>query len=169
MTLLRNGAVEPDGYTDVSGEDAIPAAGDIIVSLQQWQEHREQLVTWPYSLGIVLRSHEKPDQIADDLAHFDVIALDFPRFQDGRAYSHARLLRERLGFEGELRAVGNVLLEQLHFMHRVGFNAFVIDSDDAAREWEIATSDMSVWYQPTADGRTPVMQLRHRKGESGTR
>jgi len=76
-------------------------------------------------------------------------------------------LRERFGFDGELRAVGNVLLEQLHFMHRVGFNAFVVESDDAAREWEIAASDISVWYQPTADGRKPVMQLRHGRGEPG--
>lgn len=164
MTLLKNGSVETDSYTDVSGEETVPADGDIIVSLAQWQSHRDELIGRSGSLGIVLRSNEKPDNIADDLVHFDVIALDFPRFRDGRAYSYARLLRERLGYRGELRAVGHVLLEQLHFMHRVGFNSFVIDSDDAVRDWEIAAADISVWYQPTADGRTSVFELRHGHG-----
>lgn len=161
--LLKDGRVEPDHYTDASAAESLPAGGDLIVSLAQWQAHRHDLTGRPGALGIRLRSDEKPDQIAADLEHFDLVALEFPRFRDGRAFSHARLLRERLGYSGELRAVGDVSLEQLHFMHRVGFNAFAIDSGDAARDWEIAASDISVWYQPTADGRKTVVQLRHRR------
>lgn len=162
MALLKNGRRADDIYHDASQEAAIPASGPVIVSLEQWQEHRNDLANRTDPLGIVLRSDEKPVAIADDLEHFALIALDFPAFGDGRAYSSARLLRDRYGFQGELRAVGEVLLEQLHFMHRVGFDSFALSSEDAARDWEIAAADISVWYQPTGDGRDSVLQLRHR-------
>ncbi len=91
-----------------------------------------------------------------------MIALEFPAFKDGRAYSHARLLRERFGFQGELRAVGDVLLEQLHFMQRVGFDAFEIDSADPLGDYQTAVADFSVWYQPATDSRPTAVDLRHR-------
>ena len=163
MVLLKNGTVETDLYTDVSAEDMLPETGAITVSLTQWQEHRDALIQRSDSLGIVLRSDEKPESIANDLSHFNVIALEFPAFSDGRAYSYARLLRDRYGYAGELRAVGDVLLEKLHFMHRVGFNSFDVQSKDAAKAWEIAAADISVWYQATGDGRTPILKLRHNK------
>jgi uncharacterized protein (DUF934 family) len=160
MALLKNGKLCDDVFTDVSAAESLPAGDDaIIVSLQQWSEHRAALANRS-QLGIVLTSADKAELIADDLEHFTVIALEFPAFGDGRAYSTATLLR-RFGYAGELRAVGEVLLEQLHFMHRVGFDAFVIDSDDAAREWEIAAADISVWYQPTVDDRESIVKLRH--------
>jgi uncharacterized protein (DUF934 family) len=161
MALLKNGSIEKDLYTYVSETETIPADGHIIVSLSQWQDHREMLASRSDPLGIVLNSDEKPAEIADELGQFAVIALDFPAFADGRAYSSARLLRDRYGYTGELRAVGDVLLEQLHFMHRVGFNSFDIKSNDAIAAWETAAADISVWYQPTGDGRTSVIKLRH--------
>ena len=100
--------------------------------------------------------------IANELDQFAMIALEFPVFGDGRAYSYARLLRDRYHYTGELRAVGDVLLEQLHFMHRVGFDAFQVADDDAVSAWETALADLGVWYQPTGDGRASVIQLRHR-------
>ena len=78
--------------------------------------------------------------------------------------SYARLLRERFGYDGELRAVGDVLLEQLAFMDRCGFDAYELKSESALEDWRIASSDMSVWYQPTGDGRKTVLQLRHPRG-----
>jgi uncharacterized protein (DUF934 family) len=161
MALLKNGSIEKDLYAYVSETETIPADGHIIVSLSQWQDHREMLASRSDPLGIVLNSDEKPAEIADELGQFAVIALDFPAFADGRAYSSARLLRDRYGYTGELRAVGDVLLEQLHFMHRVGFNSFDIKSNDAIAAWETAAADISVWYQPTGDGRTSVIKLRH--------
>jgi len=161
MALLKNGKVADDIYTDISAGEEIPASGAVIISLAQWQENRDALADRDDPLGIILRSDEKPDAIADDLGHFALIALDFPAFGDGRAYSTARVLRDRYGYAGELRAVGDVLLEQLHFMNRVGFDAYSVSSDDAVRDWEIAAADISVWYQPTGDGRTSVLQLRH--------
>jgi uncharacterized protein (DUF934 family) len=163
MALLKQGTVVDDSYTDVSRAEALPESGPLLVSLQQWDEHRESLLNRNEPLGIVLRSDEKPTAIAEDIEHFDMIALDFPAFADGRAYSSARLLRDRYNYQGEIRAIGDVLLEQLHFMNRVGFNAYLIESDNAVQDWEIASADISVWYQPTNDGRTDVLSLRHRQ------
>lgn len=160
--LLRNGAIIPDRFVSVTGTDDWPAHGAIIVSLEQWQASAATLIARQEPLGIRLRSEQNPAVIAGDLGHFDVIALEFPVFRDGRAYSSARLLRERWGYERELRAVGDVLLEQLHFMQRVGFDVFEIASDDPLRDWEIAAREFSVWYQATGDGRAPARSLRHR-------
>lgn len=161
MALLKDGKLVDDIYRDVSQDSIVPVIGAIIISLAQWQAHRPSLEERKDPLGIRLSSDEKAEAIAADLAHFDLIALEFPIFRDGRAYSTARLLRERYGYTGELRAVGDVLLEQLHFMNRVGFNSFDIRSTDAVRDWEIAAADISVWYQPTHDGRSSVLELRH--------
>lgn len=166
MALLKNGQLIDDIYTDVSQESIVPVIGPIIVSLAQWEAHRAALEHHKDPLGIVLSSDEKAEAIAADLPHFDLVALEFPVFRDGRAYSTARLLRERYGYKGELRAVGDVLLEQLHFMQRVGFDSFAIRSSDALRDWEIAGKDMSVWYQHTNDGRASVLELRHRAGKN---
>lgn len=159
MALLKDGTICDDIYTDVSNTEELPAQGALIIGLSQWQAQRDALLARNEPLGIVLRSDEKPALIADDLAHFSVIALDFPTFRDGRAYSYARLLR-RMGWDGDLRAVGDVLLEQLHYMHRVGFNSFLVNSDDAVADWETACADLSIWYQPTGDGRMTAITQR---------
>ena len=98
MALLKNGVPVDDIFLDVSSAETIPASGAIIVSLDQWQTEAPALSARKDPLGIVLRSHEKPAAIADDVHKFAVIALDFPAFGDGRAYSSARLLRERFGW-----------------------------------------------------------------------
>lgn len=161
MALIKNGAVTDDQYTDVSTAEEAKFEGAIIVSLQQWLDNRDSLRAHDAPLGIVLNSDEKPERIEEELQHFSVIALKFPTFRDGRAYSYARLLRDRYGYEGELRATGEVLLEQLHYMQRVGFNSFAVTGDDAAHDWEIASNDLSVWYQPTSDKRATATSLRH--------
>ncbi len=163
MSLVRNGQlVTDDPYTDASCLDAVPDTGAVIVSLEQWQREREALLARKAPLGIRLRSEQSPLTIADDLAHFAVVALEFPKFRDGRAYSHARVLSERLRYRGEIRAVGDVLQEQLHYMERCGFNAFDIRDEDALKAWRTAASDYSVWYQRTGDGRQSAPELRAR-------
>jgi len=164
MALIKAGKRVEDPFVDASGADAIPPSGSVIVSLAQWQAQRDALLARGAPLGIRLHSDQSPEAIADDVQHFAVIALEFPKFRDGRAYSYARLLRERYGFEGELRAVGDVLMEQLFFMLRTGFDAFdVQQSPDPVAAFETALKDFSVWYQPTGDGRPTAMQLRHRR------
>ena len=120
-------------FVDASAAEAIPPAGPVIVSLQQWQAHRADLLARGTPLGIRLHSDQSPELIAADVPHFALVALEFPKFRDGRAYSYARLLRERYGFKGELRAVGEVLLEQLFFMLRTGFDAFELAERRPAR------------------------------------
>jgi uncharacterized protein (DUF934 family) len=163
MALIKNGELVASSFVDASAAEAIPPSGPVIVSLAQWQAQRDALIARGTPLGIRLHSDQPPDLIAADLARFAVIALEFPKFRDGRAYSYARLLRERYGYQGELRAVGDVLLEQLFFMLRTGFDAFELTSQDPLGDYRTALADFSVWYQPTADGRPTAIQLRHPK------
>ena len=160
MPLIKGGEPIDDPWVPLAQTDEIPPGGALLVSLEQWRARREALLARGGRLGIRLASDQPPAEIAGDLRHFQLVALDFPSFGDGRPYSSARLLREQLGFEGELRAVGDVGLDQLHFMHRSGFDAFEIESETALEDWRTAESEMRVWYQPTADGRVTAAQLR---------
>jgi uncharacterized protein (DUF934 family) len=160
VPLIKNGKLADDPWSVVGDDDTIPSIGPVIVTLEVWKSNRDALIARDGAVGVRLGSDQPPSEIADDLEHLDLVALDFPAFTDGRAYSYARLLRERYGFEGELRAVGDVMLEQLHFMQRSGFDAFEMPSEHAVEDWVIAQSDMDVWYQPTADGRRTAMNVR---------
>ena len=164
MALIKHNELVDDAFVDVTESQEIPPSGPVIVSVEQWRAHKPALVARAAPLGIRLRSDQSPELIADDLEFFSVVALEFPMFRDGRAYSYARLLRERFGFDGEVRAVGDVLMEQLHFMIRTGFDAFDLrESEDPLAAFRAALDDFSVWYQPTGDGRPTALQLRHRK------
>jgi uncharacterized protein (DUF934 family) len=162
MALIKNNALVDDSFVDASHAEGMPEQGPVIVSLEQWQAQRERLLARRAPLGIRLRSDQTPALVAEDLQHFALVALEFPRFRDGRAYSYARLLRERYGFEGEIRAVGDVLMEQLMFMLRVGFDAFGISEQNPLEAYRTAVGEFSVWYQPTGDGRPTAVSLRHR-------
>jgi uncharacterized protein (DUF934 family) len=162
MPLLKEGAVVEDTWTPLAeGAEAAPL-GNVIITLEQWQAGGERLRGHNGRLGLRLRSDQSPAQLADDLQHFDLIALEFPRFGDGRAYSYARLLRERYGFKGELRAVGNVLRDQFVFMLRCGFNSFEVANDKAVEAWRDATAEFTEWYQPTGNSRASLGTLRRR-------
>lgn len=161
MALIKNNAIIDDPFADATGQENIPAHGPVLVDFEQWQAHREQLLQRAEPVGIKLRSDQTPELIAADLSSLAMVALEFPVFRDGRAYSYARLLREQYGYDGEIRAVGDVLLEQLHFMERTGFDAFELESDDPLGDLQVASTDFDVWYQPAADDRLSAMQLRH--------
>jgi len=164
MPLLKDGQIVADAWAALA-EDAAPE-GDVIVGLERWQADRESLRAHNGRLGLRLKSDQSPAELADDLGRFDLIALEFPRFGDGRAYSYARLLRERHGFTGELRAVGNVLRDQLFFMVRCGFDSFEVADDKAVAGWQEAMKEISVLYQPTGDGRQTAFALRRGAGNS---
>jgi uncharacterized protein (DUF934 family) len=163
MALIKNSELADDPFVFVDDDAALPPNGAVIVGLGLWQSSRDELLQRSEAIGLVLNSDQPPDLIGDGLQELAVIALEFPAFRDGRAYSYARLLREKYDFRGELRAVGDVLLEQLHFMVRTGFDAFEIQSDDPLADFEVAAADFSVWYQPTADGRDTALELRRRQ------
>ena len=161
MALIKQGRLVADDFTAVADDEALPAEGAVVVSLARWQAEREALLARGLPVGVHLKSDQSPESIADDLARVSLVALEFPQFRDGRAYSYARMLRERYGYEGEIRAVGDVLMEQLHFMVRTGFDAFELAGDDPLRQYATAMADFSIWYQPTDDGRLTAIQRRH--------
>lgn len=160
MPLIKDGRTIDDPWTAVANDTALPAEGALLVSYQTWTEHRETLLRRNAPLGIRLESGQSPSLIADDLDRFDLITLDIPVFKDGRAYSYARLLRERYGYAKELRAVGNVLRDQYQFLHRCGFDTFQVADDAAADAWWSALSEITHTYQPAADSRRPILALR---------
>ncbi|MCH8213284.1 MAG: DUF934 domain-containing protein [Proteobacteria bacterium] len=163
MPLIRDGAPVDDPWVTVDDGTQLPMDGPAMVSLERWQAHRDELLGRNAPLGIRLKSDQSPALIADDLDRFAVVALEFPVFRDGRAYSHARLLRERYGYRGEVRAVGEVLRDQFLFMVRCGFDALEVRDEKAVEQWREAVSEISVVYQPAADSATPVWALRRRR------
>lgn len=162
MVLIRNdGTRVEDPWSRLADDAPLPASGDVIVTLERWQTQREELAEHPGRLGLYLRAEQLAEAVADDIACFSLIALGFPKFSDGRPYSTARLLRERHGFSGELRAVGHVLRDQFLFLLRCGFDAFEVADGAAAAAWSRAIEEIAVFYQPAADRRRTVGHLRH--------
>lgn len=159
--LIRAGKVVADLFTDATGLDDLPAGVPLIVNLDQWQSHRDALLVASQPLGLRLKSEQAPRLVADDLRHFALVALEFPKFRDGRAYTHARMLRERFNYTGEVRAVGDVLQEQLHFMERCGFDTFEVSGPNPEQAWQAIAGDHTVWYQATGDNRPRALDLRH--------
>jgi len=166
MPLIRATGVVEDPWLFVKDEEPLTDTGAVIVPLARFQANRDQLLARPTPLGLRLKSDQAPSLIAGDIERFDVIALEFPKFTDGRAYSAARLLRERYGYRGELRAVGNVLRDQLAFMRRCGFDSYEIKDGVDAAAWITALGGISVVYQPATDGRAPALTLRHGIGRN---
>jgi uncharacterized protein (DUF934 family) len=161
MPLIREGEVIADPWFHAGDDDPLPDGRPVAVPLARWRREREGLLARGTPLGVCLASEELAPEIGDDARLLALIVVGFASFRDGRPYSTARLLRERYGFRGELRARGDVLRDQLLFMQRCGFDAFDIDGDDAAAAWRRATTEISHVYQPAADLRLPLPMLRH--------
>jgi uncharacterized protein (DUF934 family) len=141
-----------DPFTNVGDEQSVPP-GDVIISLTRFQSEGEALLGEGRAVGVRLESHEEVEALAYDLPQLSVVALAFPKFGDGRAYSYARLLRERFGFKGQVRAVGDVLREQAGYMVRCGFDAFEPADGSTVDAWERATQRYRHVYQRSVDGR----------------
>ena len=161
MPLIKDKQVVTDTWQHVDGESALTAKGGVIVSLARWQAERSVLVGRNTPLGIRLKSDQGADAIVDDLPRFGVVALEFPNFKDGRPYSTARLLRERYHYTGELRAVGDILRDQLQFMRRCGFDAFEFTDKTAAEKAIVAFDEIEAVYQTAADRRRSAAMIRN--------
>ena len=160
MPLLKDGRLLEDPWHAVDNAAPLPAYGPVIVSLPRFQAERQALLERWAPLGVRLRNSDAIDALNGVVNRFALIALEFPRFSDGRAYSQARGLRERMGFAGELRATGDVLIDQALFMRRCGFDAYEIADAARAPRFVEAFRSFSVFYQPAGDGRAPVAALR---------
>lgn len=160
MPLIKDSRIAADPWQFAADAEPLPAAGPVAVTLHRWQADRELLISRGTPVGVRLESKHKAEEISSDLGRLALVALEFPIFRDGRAYSTARLLRERYGYAGELRAVGNVLRDQFLFMHRCGFDAFEVKEERDLDAWMQALAEISVFYQPTGDGRRTVFAGR---------
>ena len=138
--------------------------------LHLWEARREELLARREPLGIWLDSSEHPEALADALAHLQLVAINFPVFSDGRGYSCARLLREKYGFTGELRAIGDVLRDQLFLMRRCGFDSFEIRADRDAADALAGLGDFTHVYQcATVDPGRRCCCARAQGGDAGPR
>lgn len=168
MALIErreDGAAEiEDPFLRLEDEAPLPESGAVLVSLDRFEREREALLARPDPLGVWLASDQPPKRIAADLDRLALVALDFPAFNDGRAFSYARLLRERHAFEGEIRAIGEVMLEQIAFMVRSGFDTFEVKDLKALEEFKEVVSEVRVVYQPTGDGKVTALQRRLGRG-----
>ena len=151
------------------GAVALPDDGDVIVPLAVWRSQRDALLGRAGGLGVWLDANDDPALIAGDLGHFAVIAVNFPQFTDGRGYSIGRLLRERYGWRGELRAVGDVLRDQLFYLTRCGFDAFVLRDGEDANAALAAFDDFSEGYQASVERPQPLFRRRGVAAPEATR
>lgn len=162
MKIIKDNEIIEDDWQllrQIDDVESLPA-GKIIVPYLFWLQNRDALSKRVPGVGVCIYADNEPEQVAGDLEHIDLIALDFPIFTDGRAYSHARLLRERYGYVGELRAVGDVLRDQLFFMKRCGIDSFQLRADQDAEAALAAFDEFSVCYQGAADDTTPLYRRR---------
>jgi len=160
--LIRNGAVVEDDWlhvADAAELAAAPADAAVLVPLALWVAERSALQARARR-GVVLAPNDEPADVAADLGHLAVIAVQFPQFTDGRGYSIGRLLRERYGFRGELRAVGDVQRDQLFYLVRCGFDAFVLRADKDPVKALDAWRDFSEAYQAAVDQPVPLFRRR---------
>jgi len=159
MPLIKDGAFVPDAFVTVA-DDAELTDAPSIVSLARFQKDREALRARNAPLGIRLKSADNPEQLGEDVHHFAVVALEFPVFRDGRAFSWARILRTRLGYKGEIRSVGHFLYDQVALLQRVGVNAFEVPESFTLAEYQRALGEIANVYQPAPDGRRTIRDLR---------
>jgi uncharacterized protein (DUF934 family) len=165
MPLVKGGKVSDDAFVHVADDAEIPTDGAVLVSAARFLADPETLSRRVGKTGVVWPNNRDVDDLVPYLDKLAVVALVFPTFRDGRAYSQARLLRERYHYRGELRATGQVLRDQFVFMLRAGFDAFEVKKDSDAEAFTATAKRYSVFYQPTGDGRVTAlhrrMQQRH--------
>ena len=162
MPLIKDNAFVENAFLPVADEETLPE-GPVVVSLKRFQAERDALLARNTPLGVRLTSDQSPDALGADVHHFALIELEFPKFKDGRGYSWARLLRQRIGYKGELRAVGDVLRDQWLFMSRVGIDAFEVRPGTRIEDFRAAMAEQTVFYQPASDRVRSVLDLRHRR------
>ncbi|MFC5430270.1 DUF934 domain-containing protein [Paraburkholderia denitrificans] len=167
--IIKNRAIVEDDWNVVRpaedgtlpAVDALPA-GKVIVPLALWQAERAALVAAKSrdELGVWLAANSEPADIAADFGELALIAVDFPVFRDGRGFSIGRLLRERFGYKGELRAIGDVLRDQLRFHERCGFDAYAVRADKDIHDALKAFTEFTVQYQGAFDEPSPLFRRR---------
>lgn len=162
--IIKNGQVVDESWHLLPKEttlEELSNCDDLIVPLALWVEHGHALKARDGGLGVWLDADEEIEEIADQLDNFQVIALNFPAFTDGRHSSTAYLLRTRYGYKGEVRAIGDVLRDQLWALKRCGFDAFALREDKDPQDALQAFEEFSEVYQASSDQPLPLFRRRH--------
>jgi uncharacterized protein (DUF934 family) len=160
MRLVKSGHVVDDRYRRVPDDAPIPDDVPVIIPAARFLADADDILRRKAPTGVLWPNNRKIAELAGHLDRLALVALEFPKFRDGRAYSQARLLREQYGFRGELRATGDVLRDQFMFLLRAGFDAFEVKKDADAAVFASEIARHTVFYQPTGDGRLPVARAR---------
>ena len=160
QSVILDGRIAANEWLSLADDAALPVAGKVIVSLKRFRAERTALDSSGLAVGVRIPNTEDVASLAQELASQPLIALEIPKMADGRAYSQARVLRERYAYRGEIRAQGDVLHDQLFHMSRCGINAFELRADQDAQDCLRAFSDYDLAYQRGADGIGTVWQKR---------
>src|SRR3954471_9997317 len=160
MPLVKAGRIIEDRFVRVLDDAPVPDGVPVILPAARLLADARELVLRQAPTGVIWPNDRRISELVPYLDWIALVALVFPTFKDGRAYSQARLLRERHGFRGELRATGQVLRDQLLFLQRAGFDAFEVTKDADASHFAEAIQRYSVFYQPTGDGRPSTLRTR---------
>jgi uncharacterized protein (DUF934 family) len=163
MPLIKNGALTADPYVTVDDDAALPDSAPVIVTAARLLAGAAEILMRTAPVGVIWPNNKNVADLAPFLDRLAVVALVFPNFKDGRGYSQARLLRERYGFRGELRATGQILRDQFVFLVRAGFDALDVAKAADAEAFASALARYTVFYQPTGEGRTTASRLRAEK------
>ena len=158
--LLKDNRVIDDSWTALA-EDALSLPdGDLLLSYAQWQTFSDQIEAHRGSIGVVIEGNAEIEDIIEPLLNLPLIAINFPKFADGRGFSLASLLRDRYNYRGEIRAVGGFIRDQLYLLSRCGFNAFKFTEDIDLSEAAKSLEDFSETYQVSADQKNPLFRRR---------
>ena len=175
MDIIRNRAIENDQWRyELNAVDQTPTAriapGDVIVSMHRWLDDHELLLARGTQVGVVLRPDDDLQALIDcELHELWLVAIEFPTFAEGRGYSHARLLRSRHDYHGDLRAIGDVSRDRIAFMERCGFNELELRPEQSATDALEAFSEIGEVYQPATDTVPSVAQIRGYRFELSAR
>jgi uncharacterized protein (DUF934 family) len=160
MPLVKGGEIRSDGFAHLGDDAALSDDGAVLISAARLLADPQSLMRREGKVGVIWPNGRDVDALVPYLDRLTTIALVFPTFRDGRAYSQARLLRERFHYRGELRATGQVLRDQFVFMLRAGFDAFDVKKQSDAEAFAQTVKRYSVFYQPTGDGRLTALHRR---------
>jgi len=161
MEIIKQFEVITSTWVHLREDETIPEGNvDVTVTLPRFIAERDTLRDHEGRVGVRLAPADELDAVLPELHALPLVSIEFPKFTDGRGYSLARLLRDRHGYRGELRAMGNVLRDQIFYMHRCGFDAFELAEGKSVRDALAAFGELSVRYQAAADEPQPLFRRR---------